>query len=73
MRRGDPAASSSNAASSTYQILRKSSKMNERGDFNGTCTKEEAMTITPDTRWILYLIVSILQIAHGPMIKTLDR
>lgn len=30
-------------------MLRVSSVMNERGDFNGTCTKDEAMTITPET------------------------
>lgn len=47
MRRGLSA--SSLPASSSYQVLRVSSMMNEQGDFNGTCTKEEAMTITPET------------------------
>ncbi|SNX82324.1 uncharacterized protein MEPE_01030 [Melanopsichium pennsylvanicum] len=48
-RTGSSTSSTSNTSSSGYQILRISPKMNERGDFNGTCTKEEAMTITPET------------------------
>lgn len=49
MKRGSPTSFSSPASSSDYQTLRISSKMNERGDFNGTCTREQAMTITPET------------------------
>ncbi|CBQ70351.1 conserved hypothetical protein [Sporisorium reilianum SRZ2] len=47
MKRGSTAKST--ASSSDYQTLRVSSKMNERGDFNGTCTREHAMVITPET------------------------
>ena len=47
MRRG--LSTSSSSASSGYPVVRISSMMNEQGDFNGTCTKEEAMTITPET------------------------
>lgn len=32
-----------------YTRARTSSMMNTHGDFNGTCTREEAMTITPET------------------------
>lgn len=49
MKRAEATASASNTTSSDYQILRKSPKMNERGDFNGTCTREQAMEITPET------------------------
>ncbi|TKY85173.1 hypothetical protein EX895_006253 [Sporisorium graminicola] len=49
MKRGGTTLATSSASSSDYQILRVSSQMNERGDFNGTCTKEHAMTITPET------------------------
>ncbi|CCF54903.1 hypothetical protein NDA11_002063 [Ustilago hordei] len=49
IRRADATASTSSIASSDYQVLRKSPKMNERGDFNGTCSREQAMMITPET------------------------
>ncbi|SPO24926.1 uncharacterized protein UTRI_01430_B [Ustilago trichophora] len=49
IKRGGTPSSMSNSTSSSYQVLRISPKMNERGDFNGTCTKEQAMTITPET------------------------
>lgn len=49
MKRGSATSSTSTASASDYQTLRVSSKMNDRGDFNGTCTKEHAMTITPET------------------------
>ncbi|GAC97337.1 hypothetical protein PHSY_004922 [Pseudozyma hubeiensis SY62] len=49
MKRAVPRLSPSSSTPSEYLTLRVSSKMNERGDFNGTCTKEQAMTITPET------------------------
>ncbi|KIS71035.1 uncharacterized protein UMAG_12121 [Mycosarcoma maydis] len=45
----DIARSSASSTSLEHQTLRISSMMNERGDFNGTCTKDRAMTITPET------------------------
>ncbi len=51
LRRASSSSSSSNSTAdgAGYQVLRISPMMNERGDFNGTCTKEEVMTITPET------------------------
>lgn len=49
MKRASATDSPSNSTSSGYQVLRTSPKMDDRGDFNGTCSKDEAMTITPET------------------------
>ncbi|PWZ00995.1 hypothetical protein BCV70DRAFT_205609 [Testicularia cyperi] len=49
-RRAEVSTSTSTLASATpYTVLRVSSQMDEHGDFNGTCTKEEALTVTPET------------------------